>query len=716
MSDSEQRKFHLFTIASCLLIAAGIAVMAASLYRAQRSILEQERRQMLVVARSTASSIDNYVQGCLVGTRMIQGTGYFRDAVRQYRATGDADAMRDIMTVLADDGHPALRDVYLLNPNGARLAGTAELDAYVAISNGLGFAGDGKLRVYKNRDNAIFLGVITKMDEENYILNLMDANLLYQNTTSFVSLGEKGYVMLKHSDGLILTHPVEEQVGSDVLLGRRERYPNLDYSDLERLIRHQKQGRESVEIYHSYWWADEKPTRVRKISAYTPVFIENDFLIVSAVADYAELWRPVFWSSTALAIAAILVTLGVMGILFHRRRENQLQIQRENVYLKELNRSMDEMNRRQEEMQHNQRLQLIGTLTGGIAHEFRNLLTPIMGYSGLLRETLPPDSPIREDINEIYTSAVRAKEIIQQITSLSRKNLDPAFRPLRMDEVMPRILKVADSTKPAGASMEMDVDFGGAEIMGNKTQLNQIVLNLCNNAFQALPDGTGRLQVAGRTVRENGVEYAVLTFTDNGEGIEPEVLERIFDPFFTTKRVGEGTGLGLSVVQNIVDLHQGAIGVDTRPGHGTTFTVRFPTIAAETAEKKKPAETTKTAEEPVSIVLVEDDEQILRLLHRGLAKSGFATQAFSDPLEALKEIEQNPCRLLITDYNLPRMTGGELAMRVRGGDSNIKIIILTGFADVDLLEYMQKDIIDGYQIKPVPVSELVEKINALFAQ
>lgn len=671
---------------------------------------------MLVVARSTASSIGNYVEGCLVGTRMMQGTEYFREAVDYYRVTDDPEKMQAIMSVVANDGHPALRDLYLLDASGARLAGTAESDDYIAVANGLGFAGDGKLRVYKNRDNAIFLGIITKMDEDNYLLNLMDANLLYQNTTSFVSLGEKGYVMLKHSGGMILTHPVEEQVGNDVLTGRRDRYPNLDYSDLERLIRHQKQGREGVEIYHSYWWADEKPTRVRKISAYTPVFIENDFLIVSAVADYAELWQPVFWSSTALATAAILVTLGVMGILFHRRRENQRQIQRENIYLKELNRSMDEMNRRQEELQHSQRLQLIGTLTGGIAHEFRNLLTPIMGYSGLLRETLPPDSPIREDIDEIYTSAVRAKEIIQQITSLSRKNLDPAFKPLRLDEVMPRILKVADSTKPAGASMEMDVDFGGAEIMGNKTQLNQIILNLCNNAFQALPDGTGKLQVTGRTQRENGAEYAVLTFTDNGEGIEPERLERIFDPFFTTKRVGEGTGLGLSVVQNIVDLHQGVISVDSTPGRGTTFTVRFPTIVAEAAEKKKPAEAAKAMEEPISVVLVEDDEQILRLLHRGLAKNGFATQAFSDPLEALKEMEQNPCRLLVTDYNLPRMTGGELAMRVRGSNKNTKIIVLTGFADVDLLEYMQKDIIDGYQIKPVPVSELVEKINALFAQ
>lgn len=404
-----------------------------------------------------------------------------------------------------------------------------------------------------------------------------------------------------------------------------------------------------------------------------------------------------------------------MSLLLNRRRNIQQQIKRENAYLKELTRSLDEMNRKQEELQHNQRLQLIGTLTGGIAHEFRNLLTPIMGYSGLLRETLPPDSPMRADIDEIYTSAVRAKEIIKQITSLSRKNLDPVFKPLPLDDILPRILKVVATMKPAGAEMHVDVDFDGHRIMGNATQINQVILNLCNNAFQALPDDGGALWVSGRIEEDEGARFAVLRFRDNGAGMDAKVRDRIFDPFFTTKRVGEGTGLGLSVVQNIVDLHQGAIEVDSEPGRGTTFTLRFPTVRPNEIDGELEEPEARPLREPLDIVLVEDDSHVLRVFQRGLEQNGFTVKAFTEPLEALRELEQNSCDLLVTDYNMPRMTGAELAMRARGLAKKPKILVLTGFADKEMLEFLRQDIIDGYQIKPVEISELVEKINTLFA-
>ena len=521
-------------------------------------------------------------------------------------------------------------------------------------------------------------------------------------------LGDKGYVMLKHSSGLIITHPVREQVGLDVLGGRRERFPDLDYADLERLVEEQKSGREGMFVYNSYWWSGDSPQRVRKMSAFLSVPIQDDFLIVSAVSSYAELREPVLFNSVFNIAAAILIMLGVGGMLLSRRRENQRQIERENEYLKELN-------RRQEETQHNQRLQMIGTLAGGIAHEFRNLLTPIMGYSGMMRESLPAGSPLREDLDEIYSSAVRAKEIIQQITSLSRKRLEPTLEPISLDDVVSGVLRVAATFKPPEVTLRTDVDFGGRLITGNKTQINQIVLNLCNNAFQAMPDG-GVLDVTGKCAREkDGSGRAVLAFRDDGVGIAEANLERIFDPFFTTKRGGEGTGLGLSVVQNIVDLHGGTISVDSRPGEGATFVLSFPLLSPSVSKRVKPARPDRpAASELISIVLVEDDATVMNVLHRGLARGGFTTQAFADPRLALDEIRRNPCRLLITDYDTPGMSGIELAAEVRRIRPEVKILLLTGLADAEILQFVETGVIDSYQIKPVPVSELVERVNAMF--
>jgi len=667
---------------------------------------------MRSVARATASSIDNFLDGYLHSAEMVTRLPHFQAMVRKMRQDGDSGPVLEYLRTLSStSAQSALTDAFILDAAGNTLVGTRTENVYVPVPNHEVRPGVGNVGVYVKNGRDLYLCLATEIYDGIYLCIFIDIGVMSKSTSSFVMLGEKGYVMLKHSSGLIISHPVEEQVSLDVLEGRKQLFPNLDYSDLEKLIEEQKSGREGLLVYYSYWWADDAPKMVRKISAFISVPVRNDFIIVSAVNDYAELRQPILINSGFNIASAILITLGVSGMLLSRRRENQLQIQRENKYLRELNRS-------QEESQHNQRLRMIGTLTGGIAHEFRNLLTPIMGYSGMMRESMPPDSPYRDDVDEIYHSAVRAKEIIQQVTSLSRKNLDPALEPVSLDEVVKGVLKVAMTFKPSDVVIESQVNFANHMMKGNKTQLNQIFLNLINNAFQAMPSG-GTLAIAGSSAKgEDGHGRLVLSFSDSGVGIDRENLESIFDPFFSTKRAGEGTGLGLSVVQNIVDAHNGKITVKSAPGQGATFTLAFPAIhdgLTRRASAVFRAHDDPMEKEQVSVVLVEDDPVVLRMLHRGLAGNGFTTQAFADAESALTEIVRNPCRLLVTDYDMPTMTGMELARRVHEKYPDVKVLVLTGLADAEIVHFMETGVISAYLIKPVPVSELVERINAIFA-
>ncbi len=693
-----------------VLVVCGLSFIGVAFWQVQRSTLNQERRYMRSVARATASSIGNFLSGYDNAAKMMAQLPHFRDVSEALRGGGGVGPILDYLnTFTLATEFPAVADTFLIDNDNSMLAGTTFPTAYVPLPGHEIRPGEGKLGIYRNqKGDALFLGFTTRVSYSLHLFVLIDIDAMYARTASFVALGESGYVLLKHSGGIILTHPTAEQIGWDVIATRKERYPDLDYADLEDLVREQKSGKEGLRVYQSYWWTGDAPTPARKMSAFISVPFQDDFIIVSAVNDYDELLRPIIINSAINIASAMLIALGVGGMLFNRRRENQRQIERENEYLKELN-------RRQEETQHNQRLQMIGTLAGGIAHEFRNLLTPIMGYSGMMRESLPAGSPLRESADEIYSCAVRAKEIIQQITSLSRKKLEPAQEPISLDEIVAGVLRVAVTLKPPGVKLHTDVDFKGRMIMGNKTQMDQIVLNLCNNAFQAMPDG-GNLFVTGVCVKKrNGESHAVLTIRDDGTGIKAENLERVFDPFFTTKRAGEGTGLGLSVVQNIVDLHGGDVSVASSPGKGATFTLRFPLLS--TGMSRRMASVRKSlppANELISVVLVEDDAGVMNLLHRGLARGGFTTQAFSSPESALAEIRRNPCRLLITDYDMPGMTGIELAKTVRAELPDVKILLLTGLADAEIGQFVEQGIIDSYQIKPVPVSELLERVATMF--
>ncbi|MDD5863776.1 MAG: ATP-binding protein [Firmicutes bacterium] len=247
--------------------------------------------------------------------------------------------------------------------------------------------------------------------------------------------------------------------------------------------------------------------------------------------------------------------------------------QREIRELREKNAAMEQLNRQTQALAHHQRLELIGTLTSSIAHEFNNLLTPIMGYSLMALERIPEeDTELYDALVEVYDASRKAKTLISRLSDLSRKNAGEYFREVSPDELVRKALDVAAPAKPEAVELRLSLNCQEQTIHANELQLSQMLLNLILNAFHAMKAAGGILTV--ETQMED--DAARLRVSDTGCGIPESVLPHIFDPFFTTKQAGEGTGLGLAIVAQVVEEHHGSIHVDSRVGKGTTFTVTLP--------------------------------------------------------------------------------------------------------------------------------------------
>lgn len=268
--------------------------------------------------------------------------------------------------------------------------------------------------------------------------------------------------------------------------------------------------------------------------------------------------------------------IGILIILLMHLGRRTVRIREEADALLRKNKAMESLNKQTQMLAHHQRLETIGTLTSSIAHEFNNLLTPIMGYSMMALEKLPPEEEeLYDDILEIYNASRKAKNIISRLSDLSRKNTNLTFREVSPDEQVRKTLDVATPAKPRKVEIKVDLNCWDQRIRVNEIQLSQLLLNLILNGFHAMEEEGGVLTVS----TSFDEAYIRIRVEDTGCGIPEENLPRIFEPFFSTKETGKGTGLGLAIVAQIVEDHHGKIEVDTVEKEGTAITVSLPRFA-----------------------------------------------------------------------------------------------------------------------------------------
>jgi PAS domain S-box-containing protein len=349
----------------------------------------------------------------------------------------------------------------------------------------------------------------------------------------------------------------------------------------------------------------------------------------------------------------------------------------------------EELRKMEQELRRAQRLEAIGTLAGGIAHDFNNILGAIIGNGEMALRDAPKGSRLARDLDTIMIAGERGRALVDRVLAFSRSAVGERV-PVHVERVVQEALNLVSAKLPPRVSVRAGLDAGGAAVLGDATQVHQVVVNLATNAIQAMPaGGTLRVGLAVSRVKAPrpvtiGVlaagDYVVLTVADTGAGIAPEIVDRIFDPFFTTKEVGTGTGLGLSLVHGIVTELGGAIELASLPGSGCTFTVYLPR-SGDAAEPRDEEESALPRGDGQRVLIVDDEEPLVQHATRALAELGYAPIGFTSSIAALEAFRAEPQRFdaLVTDERMPGMSGSALIRAIRDIRGSIPVVLMSGY-------------------------------------
>jgi PAS domain S-box-containing protein len=360
------------------------------------------------------------------------------------------------------------------------------------------------------------------------------------------------------------------------------------------------------------------------------------------------------------------------------------------IDLSEQLRAEQEQQRLQTQLRQAQKMEALGTLAGGIAHDFNNILSAVLGYSELgLQDLNDATHPLFAKLTAINHAGHRAKRLVDQILAFSRRQ-EQLQVPVKVAPIVKEVLKLLQSSLPASIRVESTI-ADDRSVMGDPTQIHQIIMNLCTNAYHAMPDAGGLLSlrlepVCVDSANDCGMEdlpagpYLRIAVADSGTGIDPAIIERIFDPYFTTKEKGKGTGLGLAVVHGIVKQYGGGISVDSRLGQGTTISVLLPVCVPKTNESGHPPVSMPRGHEHV--LLVDDEKDLVDIVGSMLERLGYRVTACTGSLEALALFKQDPrgFDIVVSDFNMPGLTGDLLAQQILSIRGDIPVIICTGFS------------------------------------
>ena len=374
------------------------------------------------------------------------------------------------------------------------------------------------------------------------------------------------------------------------------------------------------------------------------------------------------------------------------------------------------------QLQHSQKMEAIGTLASGIAHDFNNILTPILGYADMIKNETPAGSHVCAYLTAVLNAGNRAKDLVSQILAFSRQK-EQDRQPVQIHLIVKEALKLLRASIPSTIDIQTVIDCECCQVLADPSQIHQIVMNLCTNSYHAMRAAGGVLKIsmAGLDIGQEAAKdispelvpgpYVHLEISDTGHGMDQMTLERIFEPYFTTKKEGEGTGLGLSVVHNIVKSHDGHITAASELGRGATFHVYLPRLPPAGAPAAQAVESLPTGTE--RILVVDDEEIITRMEELMLTDLGYQVTALLDSEKALQTFIAGPddFDLIITDMTMPHLTGLELARGILAIRPDMPIIMCTGFSELVNEEQAKAQGIREFLMKPVMKRDMSQAIR-----
>ena len=377
------------------------------------------------------------------------------------------------------------------------------------------------------------------------------------------------------------------------------------------------------------------------------------------------------------------------------------------------------------QLRESQKMQAVGTMAGGIAHDFNNILSAILGNVELAKQDAGEDSPALTSLLEIEKAGRRARDLVRQILTFSR-NEATIRSTIHLTDVVHETTRLFKVTLPPSIELEVHIDEHVPPVMADATQVEQALLNLCTNAMHAIGNNKGTISVnLGSTYsmplkkERRGTSrghHVTLAVRDTGAGIDSKTMERIFEPFFTTKPVGQGTGLGLAVVHGIMRTHQGSVGVQSKPGKGSSFTLYFPPAKSPAAAAQAEFPFASAARgDGKHVMYVDDDEALVFLVERVLTRKGFRVSSFSDPHLASIALRERADEfdLLVTDYNMPGFCGVDLLREAREVRPDLPVALASGYVTPEIEQQAFAEGVGALIHKPNDVEELCDIVQKL---
>lgn len=551
---------------------------------------------------------------------------------------------------------------------------------------------------------------VTILGEPCYLAGAIDLNHIYKVTVRPVKIGQGGYSVVKDKDLSIIMHHAKSQIGMDAVYDRSIQYPQLDLTDLTNWIDLQRRAPQGTGVIRSYIWDSPNLDEQKRIVAYTTIDVLGDQWIVNSTLPYEELNGPLQLMMGKLIVMtggmlSLLIIFSAALIRYLARTESQ---RKEIAYLRRINEGRDLLRTKENELQHYRRVQSLGEMSSQIAHEFNNYLTPIMLYGEILEgdETLSEEN--KEFAHEILKAAERGAALSRRLLNFSRQDTGLQLNALCLTDEVRKAADMVSQLAPKKVDFQYTVPSTPVYYMGREGEMEQILMNICGNAFHAMEETEIRKLCISlnpctpeqlKKLPPSHMGWAALQITDTGSGIPEEVLSKIFDPFFTTKHKGKGTGLGLSVVKNAVTTSGGQIEVQSKLGEGTTFLLLLPLC-----EEGQLPGGNRQIDSVGKIAVVDDEIAILRAAETDLKRKGHKVDCFANPMEILSEVQGDPGKysLILLDVDMPEMDGLEAASLLRTLTRDIVIVMMSGRASPEAQRLLQNGTIDRF----IPKAEL----------